>query len=347
MTEKIIDGANIEYAPGRVMECRALVIDESGEKFSSANLLDFFDEETATQKALTISRLATQKILASRGAKIEGVLPFPEVEPFTLARVYDFVCGKLGMEPVGRLAYVKSIPERRDVAGLTDHQLRTARVSDERINAYASDESLEPAQVFMNTVFDAIRTQGVAVHELTHLAGAQDVAYVLLDRNTGKILRTVTPGTTLQPWPRSGGRGSYLEEGMATLTQSMYMWFDLDDPEFLNERKERFETFRSPSGRTMHIPTRIANPGTDHHEYTNCAWGVERLAMLAPNAWDIMAFSRRYGARSHPIRHLLRQCIDAEVPELFGKIENADIDNIEETMEVTERIDFAARRKES
>src|SRR5438876_3456102 len=172
--EKLLDGASIEYAPGRVMECHAIV--DSAEGWKPVNLREYFDEQIAETAAIELSRIATRQVLAQRNAIIDNALPLPEFESFPASRIFDFVNG-LGMEPIGRLAYVKKIPGFT-LRGLTDYQSQTALVDQSNIVVDRPDqEELSARSKLLYEVFNAMSVHGVAVHELTHLAGAQDVAY--------------------------------------------------------------------------------------------------------------------------------------------------------------------------
>lgn len=178
--EKLIDGANIEYALGRTMECHA-VVDHPEEGWKPVNLLDYFDEQTAEIAAVALSRAVTEKVLARRNIRVGTALPLPECDGYPASRIFDFIHNKLGMEPMGRLAYVKAIPGH-SVAGITDYQHLTSLVDKHNTNTYGEEAmAANPTNRYLGNIFNTMSVHGVAVHELTHLAGAQDVVNFFLD----------------------------------------------------------------------------------------------------------------------------------------------------------------------
>ncbi len=343
-TAKLIDGANIEYAPGRIMECRAIT-DDTRCGWVPVNFFDYFEENTATEMAIFLSRIVTDYVLRQREQPIEGSLPLPEASSYPASRVFDFL-HNLGIEPKGRLAYVEGIPHM-NVRGITDYQSFTSLIDKRNTSTYSEESmALSPENAYLGGIFNAMRVQGVAVHELTHLAGAQDVVNFFVDSTASKVTQVVVQGTTLEDWPGVIlKKRCYLEEGLASLVHAMYFWRS-NTPDLPNHRSERHEVYKRPSGRKICIPTRISNPLSGHHEYVGCAWGIERLVECMPRLWDALIDSRRYGARALSTRNTLKTCINSEIPGLFEQIDSVDVNNIEETLGVTERIDFeVARRK--
>jgi hypothetical protein len=108
-----IYGRNIEYEPGRVMECHAIIGEND---VRSLNFLDYWDERVAYDLAESYSRTATEMVLADRAEPVENALVLPAAE-----NVFSFIVDDLGMEPRGRLAYVKEM-EGVTTAGLTTYR---------------------------------------------------------------------------------------------------------------------------------------------------------------------------------------------------------------------------------
>lgn len=342
--EKIIDGANIEYAPGKVLECRA-VADDAELGLRPVNLLDYHEEPTANELALTLSRTAAEKIFEYRSYRIPNSLPLPEFDIYTAKRVSDFITGRLGMEPHGRFAFIRDMG-KMVVSGITFYPSQTALVSQRETCTYVDDGS-PGYNEYAAQLFNAISAQGVAVHELTHLSGAQDIAYFYLNDDASAVTNVITPTSTLEDFPSSVfSKRIYFEEGLATLVHSMYLWTsNANTLNLSNSRGEAFEVARSSSGQSIYVPTRISNPVTRHHEYTACAWGIERLVQLDPAVWDILMASRRYGARAHIIRKALRACIDSNVPGLFDAIDGVDARDVDQTIDMTARITHEVNRR--
>lgn len=98
--EKILDGVNIDYAPGRTMECHAVVPTDNG--WESVNLLGYFDEQVAQKAAISLSQRATDIVLARRMTPIPDALPLPETDKRPASGVFDFVT-RLGMDRLAGL----------------------------------------------------------------------------------------------------------------------------------------------------------------------------------------------------------------------------------------------------
>jgi hypothetical protein len=217
MTEAILDGANIDFPPDRTMECHGYVgIDEH---MKPLDLREYYDEPEATEAALSLAAQATAKALRLRNARIDNALPLPEFQKFNTARVFDFV-DSLGMEPKGRLAYISEIP-RYNVAGLTDYQFMVSLVDQKNTSQYNREGTeLDDQGKFFEKVYNTLFAHGVAVHELTHLAGAQDILYFWVDENLQGIIQILNATSTLErqpPFPFNNQKGKYFEEGLATL----------------------------------------------------------------------------------------------------------------------------------
>lgn len=323
----IIDGATISYGEGLVMDCRAI---KSLEEPAPVNFLDYYDSQTAHKVAVGCARTITRAVLDERkSAKVEPTLVLPNAP-----RVFSFVADGLGMEPVGELCYVPSSGSYED-SGITLLPIRKAIVFRDRILQDFSD--MEPEiREFASTLND-YRVESVAVHELTHLAGAQDRVFFTVDHDKLAITRIVHPGTTLEGWPDKT-KGSYFEEGLGTLVANLYQWKEV--PNIADQRSTK--PFRTPSGVHLDIPWRNTVPGW--HKYIFCGWGIERLVDLVPDAWDILMQSRKYKAEWMAARVALKSCIDSVTPGLFEQIDMTDINDLEHRAETTARIDHAARR---
>lgn len=323
---EIIDGADIQYDGIRTLKCKAII--EEGDP-TPFNFLDHFDESKAHELALGCSRFVTKTVLEWRDEPVEKMLPLDGV-----SQVYDFVSNKLGMEPYGSLFYVENAPgvKGKNSGYTTYHNLQSVVMRDRILQDFTGT-------AFDGTIGDSLnlmRVRGVATHELAHLAGAQDTVYFAVDENNPRITTCiVAAGSTLENRPYHN-KGEYFEEGLGTLTGSMYL--------IRGEETNLIGTtpYKSPDGTLLHLPNRINFMG--HHEYAFCGWGIERLVYLEPKVWDILLASRRYGATSQIIRNALRTCINGTVPGLFEHIDTTDIKNLDATMATTERIDHAAKR---
>jgi hypothetical protein len=134
-------------------------------------------------------------------------------------------------------------------------------------------------------------------------------------------------------------KGSYAEEGLSSLTGSMLLWRDSSVSVNFNQTI----SYKAHSGIVLHVPLRILLSG--HHDYVPLAWGMERLVALAPDVWDVFLLSRKYRSTSFGVRMALRNCINYAAPGLFEHIDNTDIDNVDDMLETTARIDYTARRQ--
>jgi hypothetical protein len=326
---EVLDGARIRYDERRIMDCRALTNFDDKLPF---NFLDYYDEHRARELALGCSRFVTQTIMEWRHEEAEHQLPFPEANS-----VYDFVTG-LGIEPYGKLSLVETAEgPRGHNSGLTTYgNLRSIVMKDVNFLHYNSNSSELTEGDMYN--FNMMRASHVAAHELAHLAGAEDRAYFIVDPNEPThAIDIQIAGTSLTDHPYRT-RGEYFEEGFSSLIGSLY---SVNDNTVMQSLEET-EPFQSPSGTRLHIPQRFNIVG--HHMGVFSGWGIERLISLIPDVWDILLASRTYAATAATIRPQLQQCIEAVDPWLFQHIDNVDPYDIDESMEVTDRIVYAARR---
>jgi hypothetical protein len=318
-----IDGANIQYSPGRVLECRAVV----GKDLTAFNFLDYFDENTARERAIECAQEMTGRVLGWRAEEVEGALQLPDVD-----KVYDFIVGRLGMQPYGKLVYLEDDP-LADYSGVTTNHNRTSVVLRSRILQDFPDEITPKDANFLNT----LRVGGVAAHELAHLAGMQDKVYFTLTPQNFRPLDTIMAGTTVEAGGGTNQKGTYIEEGLGSLVQAMYTGGVLGIGKSYDPRG--ITPHRSPKGTVLHLPDRMNMLG--HQEFVFCGWGMERLVEADEEIWDILMASRQYGVNASAIRSGLKNRMERISPRLFDRIDNTNTESLDDNMETTDRIDHA------
>jgi hypothetical protein len=326
---QIIDGACVQYDPTRALECRAIT---SLDDMTPYNFLDHFDQRTANERALACARELTRMILGWREERVENALPLPDVSD-----VYEFIGNRLGMQPYGRLVYVDQMPDAKSSGFTTAHNLRSVVIRSHIEQDFQEGEVSEDFAIGAN----GLRVEGVAAHELTHLAGMQDKAFFTVSEDGRHPVDIAMAGPALEIKGKNE-RGTYLEEGLASLVQGMYCGYVLGD---VVQHDKQTLPYRSPKGILLHMPERINMYG--HQEYAFCGWGMERLVDADSDIWDVLIASRRYGARSSVIRAELRKRIERISRGLFNRIDTTNIDDLDSNMETTDRIDYAVKQYKS
>lgn len=342
----IESGIRIQYDKGMVMDCRAIMGQGDHTPF---NFLDHFEPDEARKRASECSQTATGVILKARK---EAIKTGDNLELPNASRVFEFVAGDLGMEPVGQLVYVDKDKnaERLKAGGYTDCTTRSAVVTNSTYlhfdTSRKKDTDLNDTE--MSNLADSansLRVEAVAAHELTHLAGVPDIIFFAVDEDTRQHINHVEPyPDVLNSWPDSTGpmKGEYFSEGLAQLVGHMYFWKYPPGFTYLCNTFYKTDYCKSPAGTEIHLPSRYYIKGEAPHHYTG--WGIERLVELAPGAWNILVDSRKYGTVPSSIRAMLRLCIEGAQPGLFDHIDKANLHSLDEIMETTERIDHAAKK---
>jgi hypothetical protein len=321
-----IDGASIPYDSSRTLDCRAI---NAPDDLTPFNFLDYYNYSEATERAKSCAEFVAKTVLHERSATIENALEMPQADA-----VFNYVANTLGMQPIGRLAYVSTLDEATS-SGLTVYRSLTSYVIKDKIEQdFGGSYDAEGAS-FLN----GFRAATVGAHELAHLAGAQDRMLFALDpQNHSNIIFVDALGSTLQLRDGTGFKGAYLEEGLGSLVGSMYAWARLSK----SAQVSTVTQYRSSKGVSIAMPNRIKLAG--HQKYIFAALGIERLVDAEPEVWDILMASRRYGQRSEVIRNSLQQRIDRKMPGLFEIIDTTDVDNLDHIMETTERVQFEVHK---
>jgi hypothetical protein len=320
---------NLRYDNEHLIRCRAV---RGPDDYTPFNFLNYFPEDEAKSVLLDCARYAGQVALKYREEPTDHAILLPDIE-----KVGKFVSYNLGVKPIGKLAYVERLGDSQDW-GVTYHQTRKSYVIRDSI---LKDEHgrLKELGVPRDVVVGS-----VAVHELVHLAGLPD--WVFFSTNPDKGYRYVNyvdaaPTMTTYDYTRnqrSDGQpgGWFWEEGVATLSGSLYAWNQWPTLAHNTQTTVR----QAPDGTRVHLPIRH----TVNKNYQAFAgWGMERLTALVPKAWGVLIRSRKPDATWQTTRKNLKECLDAASLGLFEQIDQVTGSDLSEIVQAADRIDREAK----
>jgi hypothetical protein len=253
-------------------------------------------------------------------------------------RVIAFI-GQLGLRPRGRFSLVDNLTidgERITAPGITAHNYRQAFVIESNIDDYTPPLFSEP-------VPRELYRQSVAVREVVHLAGIQDILYFTFDQQDPDSPYFRSTATSLSS--RDGSKGEAWEEGFASLCQHMYIWKYL--PQLATDTRALRK--KAPVGNGVDLPVRHA---LFENANAYLSWSIEKLAGYSPAIWDVLLQSRNYGTARYlgdgqfhsPIRARLKREVDKIQNGLFDWVDDVDPQDLTQAIGIASLIDGLVKK---
>lgn len=294
------------------------------------DFLRYFPADEASAMHTDCSWALGDLALEGRNAAIPApVFPLPDA-----AGVTSFLA-RLGIEPVGRVVVVDQDPAGLSLGydaigelwGLADPFTRTCYVNRAAIHREVNDPQASD--------WATLLVRSAAVHELVHLAGYPDWVFYGMEKDlSGPLPYAPACASALEVCrgirSREGWRGQYLEEGLASLVQSLFVWASCPKV----AESDGVEV-RSSGDATVLVPER--------HVYRESAqpilaYGVERLVEAFPALWEALLASRRYGAEWWSTRAAVQACLAPAGAEFFDELDSVQLDDLHGNIAVTAKI---------
>jgi hypothetical protein len=325
MTVEQMHSQEVKYGPEEDNRSMLCVSVKDFEGYEPLDLRSILPETEAPQALKRCSINVAKHVLAERQRVIGESRPLQN-----MANIAAFI-GELSIRPFGKLSYVDELepPDSLEIRkqpivspGITSNIHRQSFVIGKNMDIH---ETLTTSPLIPSITREEY-AEHIAVHELVHLAGIPDIAYYkleILDQNRRSIGVEFSPSIFHKVDERK--KGSFFEEGFATLCGLMYLWGKY--PEVL--RDTRVEEKRSPNGTVIYLPARHLFTG---NSYAYAAWAMERLIDFEPKIFDVFLQSRKYGADSENVRRQLKCHIDKIDSRLFESLDVANPHNLEFAM---------------